>query len=189
MSDLTPRLGLAKPLDDDEDWGDDYRAAMDTLDEHPGALVATSDLQRPVVPFDGQLISRPDLGAVEQYRAASSSWGAIAGGSAVAERDGLAVHGQVDGVAPTASAVVATFAAPMNYRLFGFSATGAGDGYFSLAVGGEVLLSGRTHVLEQTVTVLLPTGVPVDAGVVVEVSVTNVAEATTSYEATTVGEH
>jgi hypothetical protein len=191
MSDLTPRLGLAKPADDDDDWGDDYRSAMDTLDDHPGVLVATSSMHRPVIPFNGQVISRPDLGALEQYREASSDWGLLAGGGGgtVAERDGLALHGEVGSLAPGASSVVVSFAAPINYHLTGLLATGLGDGYFVLSVEGQPVLAGRTHVMAQNLALTLPTSMPVDAGQTVQVAVTNTAEATTSYEATITGEH
>jgi hypothetical protein len=34
MMEPTPNLNLARPADDDDDWGEDYRAAMGSLDGH-----------------------------------------------------------------------------------------------------------------------------------------------------------
>lgn len=39
MAGSTDRLGLSKPDDGSGDWGDDYRAAMDAIDAHPGIRV------------------------------------------------------------------------------------------------------------------------------------------------------
>ena len=39
MSTLTTKLGLSKPADSDTDWGQEYRDAMDIIDDNPGIIV------------------------------------------------------------------------------------------------------------------------------------------------------
>lgn len=39
MSTFTTKLGLSKPADSDTDWGQEYRDAMDTIDDNPGIIV------------------------------------------------------------------------------------------------------------------------------------------------------
>lgn len=55
----TPNLSLSRPLDDSDNWGDDYREAMEILDAHPGSLICTSTTH-PSTPFDGQCIFETD---------------------------------------------------------------------------------------------------------------------------------
>jgi hypothetical protein len=47
MAAPTDQLGLARPDDNATDWGDDYRAAMDTLDKMANAHVGPT---QPAVP-------------------------------------------------------------------------------------------------------------------------------------------
>lgn len=61
MAGTTPRLGLAKPDDETEEWGDDYRAAMDILDAHPGIKVVDS-VEEIEVPYEGQMAFERDSG-------------------------------------------------------------------------------------------------------------------------------
>jgi hypothetical protein len=61
MATPTDRLGLARPDDGSEDWGQGYRDAMTTLDSHPGVRVveAVADVATPWV---GQQVYETGLG-------------------------------------------------------------------------------------------------------------------------------
>lgn len=70
----TENLGLAKPPDDADDWGDDIRRAMEILDAHPGVR-AFAPGERPSVPFDGQVIlEQGETPALLAYDAAAETW-------------------------------------------------------------------------------------------------------------------
>lgn len=55
MADQTERLGLAKPDDNSDNWGDGYRAAMDSIDTHPGVRVVW-ELSEVAAPWVGQTV-------------------------------------------------------------------------------------------------------------------------------------
>lgn len=55
MAGSTDRLGLSKPDDGSTNWGDDYRAAMDAIDAHPGVRVIWT-LNEITDPWVGQVV-------------------------------------------------------------------------------------------------------------------------------------
>lgn len=67
----TARLGLAKPPDDSDEWGVDYREAMDVLDAHPGVAVVGS-VAEVTEPFVGQQVYEESTNRYMGYSA--SGW-------------------------------------------------------------------------------------------------------------------
>lgn len=56
MAPPTPRLGLARPEDEDTDWGGEYRATMEILDANPGIAVIDAVGSLPSDPWVGQQV-------------------------------------------------------------------------------------------------------------------------------------
>lgn len=187
---MTPNLGLIQIVDGDTNWGDDYRANQDVLDAHPGLRVVTDPTQRPPLPFDGQVISRPDQpGVLEQFSAVDGQWHALAGegGAGVTTVTGTAAFGQAPVPTGTAAPLV-TVTAPANWRCDGFSATGDGDGYFTLLIDGATVLTGRIRFAQPSIAVTFPAPVPVSAGLTVVLRVSSESSVTCTYDGTIYGE-
>lgn len=83
MATPTPNLGIPRPDDNADDWGDDFRAAMTAIDTHvhPGtgpALQVVDQLKRlEWFTFDGSQVPRY-IGAAPLGTATSSATWAIA---------------------------------------------------------------------------------------------------------------
>lgn len=73
MSELTPNLGLSKPADNDIDWGDEYRGAMDILDANPGIKVVadTTALGALTGNWLGRLVYQADINEVFKWTGAA----------------------------------------------------------------------------------------------------------------------
>lgn len=70
----TENLGLTLPPDNANQWGDDFRRTMQTLDENPGVR-AFAEGDRPGQPFDGQVIlEQGATPALLAYSEATESW-------------------------------------------------------------------------------------------------------------------
>jgi hypothetical protein len=76
----TPNLGLPKPLNDADNWGDDYRRAMDYLDAHPGIAIY-DDGQRPASPYADQVILERQSHRLLQY--SNGQWVSLTADSSV----------------------------------------------------------------------------------------------------------
>lgn len=61
----TLRLGLKKPFDDDDAWGDPFRETMDILDNSPGVFHCTSTT-RPAG-YAGQVIFEEDTNRFQTF--------------------------------------------------------------------------------------------------------------------------
>lgn len=187
----TPKLGLPKPYDDDDAWGDDYRAAMDVLDAHPGIRAVTSVTQV-ATPFDGQLVYESGTARYLGY-STGIGWRETAGaggggGSAPAASQDNSYFGSLVAAAPGTTGIVVSLASPVGWRCWGFHATGTGDGHFRLLIGGSIVMSGYIHNLERNLRSFFGASRIITSGTIVTIEVTCDATGLTDYEATLIGE-
>ncbi len=79
----TTNLKLQKPVDNDTTWGDDYRGAMDILDEHPGIkLVIDAAARLALTPWKGQVVCQLDTATL--YKCTNDVgpvWDIVGGGT------------------------------------------------------------------------------------------------------------
>jgi hypothetical protein len=79
----TTNLKLQKPVDNDTTWGDDYRGAMDILDEHPGIkLVIDAAARLALTPWKGQVVCQLDTATL--YKCTNDVgpvWDIVGGGA------------------------------------------------------------------------------------------------------------
>lgn len=78
----TPNLGLVRVPDDADSWGDEYRAALDALDAHPGVATVVA---LPETPWVGQIVFHED-GWIGWN---GTEWEALAKGQAEPEPESL----------------------------------------------------------------------------------------------------
>ena len=74
----TTNLKLQKPVDNDTTWGDDYRGAMDIIDENPGIKNVADDAAKTALSADsweGRLVYQLDDNVVYKYTGAA--WEAV----------------------------------------------------------------------------------------------------------------
>lgn len=77
-------------------------------------------------------------------------------------------------------------AAP-GFEIKGFVGHGTGDGYFFVQINSSTVLSGRTRSTLPCLSVVLPNGIAVPSGAVIDIKVTNESGSTADYESTLLG--
>lgn len=85
------------------------------------------------------------------------------------------------------AAAVSVPSSAAGYQLCGLVGHGVGDGYFAVQVNSVTVFSGRTRSTLPTLILVLPNGMPVPAGSLVALKVTNESGSTADFEATLLG--
>ena len=109
-------------------------------------------------------------------------------GLAVSSAQGSSIWGQalsvVAGATPTVMSIGSTTA---GYQLKGLIAHGTGDGYFVAQVNGTTVVSGRTRSTAPMLQIVLPNGISITTGSVLNIKVTNESGSTADYDITLLG--
>jgi hypothetical protein len=127
----TPNLGLEKPADNDITWGDDYRAAMDTLDANPGTAQVADEAARVALEaasWEGRLVYQKDTDILYKYEG-SSVWSEAGSVEVFTESaHDLHDHAGVAGVPAEEAFTEAVHASTDHAGITGCSGGGSGGG-------------------------------------------------------------